>query len=157
MVNQSGSQDTAWKDIIREFLPDFLQYYFPAVADKLDLSVPPVFRDKELSRIARGNRISGRIADLLVELPRADASTDAHPVLVLCHVEVQGTPETDFTDRLFQYAYRIYDRFGRFPVTLVVLTDGDSRFYPVAFCRVTWRYKRNGPAGATGTTRSGLS
>ncbi len=62
MVNQSGSQDTAWKDIIREFLPDFLQYYFPAVAHKLDLSVPPVFRDKELSRIARGNRISGIIA-----------------------------------------------------------------------------------------------
>ncbi|MDA3948629.1 MAG: hypothetical protein PF508_05320, partial [Spirochaeta sp.] len=70
-----------------------------------------------------------------MELPRADASADAHPVLVLCHVEVQGTPETDFADRLFQYAYRIYDRFGRFPVTLVVLTDSDSRFYPVAFAR----------------------
>ena len=135
MVNETGSQDTAWKDIIREFLPDFLTFYFPTVATKLKLSVQPMFRDKELSRIARGHLISGRIADLLVDLPKAGATAPSQPILVLCHVEVQGTPEADFTDRLFQYAYRIYDRFGRFPVTLVVLTDNDARFHPTAFTR----------------------
>ena len=84
-----------------------------------------MFRDKELSRIARGNiSYQEESPTCWWNCPKAGATAPSQPILVLCHVEVQGTPEADFTDRLFQYAYRIYDRFGRFPVTLVVLTDG---------------------------------
>jgi hypothetical protein len=53
--------------------------------------------------------------------------------ILYTHVEIQGRKEPRFAERLFQYAYRIYDRFGNFPVTLVVLTDNDPHFYPSYF------------------------
>jgi predicted transposase/invertase (TIGR01784 family) len=136
MATTAHQQDSAWKDIIRDYLPDFLTWYFPAVAAAVDLSARPVFRDKELNRISRGNRLPGRVADLLVELPPAGGA-DLHPppTLILCHVEIQGSPESTFAERLFQYSYRIYDRFGHFPVTLVVLADSNTRFRPTEFTR----------------------
>ncbi len=139
MTTTGHPQDSAWKDIIRDYLPDFLAYYLPTVAAALDLSARPVFRDKELNRISRGNQLPGRVADLLVELPPSGAvmSHAAHPPpnLILCHVEIQGSPESTFAERLFQYSYRIYDRFGHFPVTLVVLADSNTRFRPTEFTR----------------------
>jgi predicted transposase/invertase (TIGR01784 family) len=139
MATTPHPQDSAWKDIIRDYLPDFLTWYFPSVAAALDLSARPVFRDKELNRISRGNRLPGRVADLLIELPPSGAATSRAihppPTLILCHVEIQGSPESTFAERLFQYAYRIYDRFGHFPVTLVVLADSNTRFRPAEFTR----------------------
>lgn len=48
-------QDTAWKDLLKEHFPDFLRFFFPAVADQVDLETPPEFLDAELKRFSRGN------------------------------------------------------------------------------------------------------
>ena len=124
-----GKYDSAWKDIIKAHLEEFLVFYFPQVSESIDFSVPPVFLEKELEKLAPENDSPGRLADLLIKL-RALSGAE---YLLYTHVEIQGRKESRFVERLFQYAYRIYDRFGSFPLTLVVLTDNDPNFYPTSF------------------------
>ena len=42
---------------------------------------------------------------------------------LLIHIEVQGTRETDFSERMYVYNYRTYDRYRRPVASLAVLTD----------------------------------
>lgn len=121
--------DSAWKDIIKAYFTSFLSFYFPRVADDLDLTKSPVFLDKELQRLSPGNSAPGRLADLLVRV----TSRSGEPRILYTHVEVQGRKEPGFAERLFQYAYRIYDKFQSFPITLVLLTDDDPEFLPTKF------------------------
>lgn len=45
------------------------------------------------------------------------------PVVVIVHVEVQGRPDADFALRMFQYRYRLMDRYGTEAIiSLAVLT-----------------------------------
>ncbi|MBD3425698.1 MAG: hypothetical protein GF409_00545 [Candidatus Omnitrophica bacterium] len=124
-----GKYDSAWKDIIKAHLQEFLMFYFPHVAESIDFSVPPVFLEKELEKLTPENESRGRLADLLIKL----MCLSGEEYLLYTHVEIQGRKEPQFAERLFQYAYRIYDRFWSFPVTLVVLTDTDPSFYPSYF------------------------
>lgn len=41
----------------------------------------------------------------------------------LIHIEVQGYQDSDFAKRMFQYAYRIMDRYGRPIAALAIFTD----------------------------------
>jgi hypothetical protein len=115
-------QDSAWKDLLRDHFPDFLRFFFPAVAAEVDLEVVPEFLDAELKRFLRGNSAPHRLADLLVKVHRKTGEEE----LLYCHVEVQSRNDKTFEQRLLQYAYRILDRLGQLPVTLVVLTDARS-------------------------------
>ena len=119
-----ADQDSAYKDLLRDHFPDFLRFFFPAVAGEIDLAKAPVFLDTELKRFSRGNAAPHRLADLLVKVHRKTGEEE----LLYCHVEVQGHRDDTFELRLLQYAYRILDRLGRLPVTLAVLTDTEPGF-----------------------------
>ncbi len=121
--------DSAWKDIVEALFFPFLDFYFPALAAEVDHGIGPESRDKELQKLASGNRSRGRYADMLFEVTVLDGEKRR----ILLHIEVQGTKEKNFDRRLFQYAYRIMDREGHFPSTLILLTDADPAFLPTAY------------------------
>lgn len=134
-----GQYDSAWKDIIMAHFFDFLAFYFPEIEEMVDRAQEPEFLETELEKLRLENEAPGRVADLLVKV----GLKSERSVLLFCHVEVQGRRVPDFTTRLFQYAYRIYDRLHSFPLTLAVLTDDDASFFPDAFeITTTFRYVR---------------
>lgn len=51
----------------------------------------------------------------------------------MIHVEVQDKDEADFSDRMFRYFYRIYDRFDREIYAIALLTDVKKSRYPSYF------------------------
>ena len=51
----------------------------------------------------------------------------------MIHVEVQGTPEDDFGERMFSYALRIYDSYRKPAISLAILCDTDSFWRPNQF------------------------
>ncbi len=117
-------QDSAWKDLLRTYFFEFLQFFFPAVAAEVDPVKAPEFLDAELKRFSRRNAAPHRLADLLVKVHRKTGGEE----LIYCHVEVQSHRDESFERRLLQYAYRVLDRLGRLPVTLAVLTDSAPGF-----------------------------
>ncbi len=82
-------------------------------------------RDADLGR---------RLADTLVQVWRRDGID----VWVLIHIEVQGTPERDFAQRMFVYYYRIFDRYERPIMSVAILADEQADWRPTRFGQELW-------------------
>jgi predicted transposase YdaD len=125
------SQDSAWKDILDACFYDFLQFFFPKLYMELDLSYKPEFYDKELQKIEPDSAAGNRYVDKLAKVYYKDSTE----IWFLVHVEVQGKGESNLPFRLFQYNYRIIERYGKDVVTLLVLADQDPSYRPLAYKR----------------------
>src|SRR5207249_824348 len=55
---------------------------------------------------------------------------DGADLWLLIHIEVQGTVEPDFADRMYEYNRRIQDRYGHPVVSMAVLTDDRAGWRP---------------------------
>lgn len=118
--------DTPWKDAIEFYFRDFMDFYFPEQAIAMDWSKPCRFLNQELAKSIQNARVGKRVVDRLVEV----ALLDGGEAWVYIHIELQGQRETGFTERLFVYNYRAYDRFRRPVATLVLLLDDEPGWKP---------------------------
>jgi len=128
MNNNQNQYDSAWKDIIENLFEEFLAFFFPQFYRDIDFSKGYQFLDKELGKITKDTEIGNRYADKLVKV----FLKDGEEKWLLIHIEVQGykEKEKEFETRIFVYNYRIYNKYGKEVVTLVILTDEDKKYRP---------------------------
>ncbi|MBD2775962.1 cytosolic protein [Iningainema tapete] len=142
MSNPQTEFDTPWKDILQRNFEDFILFFFPQVHGQIDWTRTPEFLDKELQQVVRDAELGRRLVDKLVKIYR----TGGEEAWVLIHVEVQAQEESDFSQRMFTYHYRIYDRYKRSVVSLAVLGDDRSTWRPSQFgyelfgCRLDFQF-----------------
>jgi len=98
--------DELWKNIIEKLFPQFLSYFMPQLYADVDLNQGYEFLDKELQRIKLKGKKGKKFTDKLVKVRLKDSTEK----WLLIHVEVQGKHEEDFSNRMFRYFYRIYDK-----------------------------------------------
>ncbi len=87
-----------------------------------------------MQQVTRDADLGRRLADTLVQVWRRDGVD----VWVLIHIEVQGTPERDFAQRMFVYYYRIFDRYERPVMSVAVLADEQASWRPARFVQEIW-------------------
>lgn len=116
----SADFDSPWKEAMDAWFQPFIVLFFPAVHGLIDWTRPHEFLDAELQRITGDSEIGRRYADRLVRV----YSREGVEVWLLLHIEVQGRADGEFPERMFQYWYRIYDRYrGVEIVSLALLTN----------------------------------
>jgi hypothetical protein len=108
------------------YLPALIELLFGDVAALVDWSRPVAFLDSELQAIVPDSEAGDLRADKLVQVTRRDG-TDA---LLFIHFEIQAQRDPALPRRMFRYHYRIYDRFGQHPISLVVLADDEPGWRP---------------------------
>ena len=122
-------RDILWKGIIEDLAEDFLHFFFSKYIDRIDFSKGLEFLDKDLERIMPEADTKRRHADKLFKAWLKDGQEQ----WFLVHVEVQGYPDDQFGYRMFQYYYRILDRYNK-PVTAVVIyTDTNRAYHATAY------------------------
>jgi len=126
MQIKSDDYDSPWKEILEEYLEDFMRFFFPLAARELDWGKGYTFLDKELQQVARDAELGKRFADKLVQLWR----TNGDEAWVLIHIEIQGQMESGFARRMYTYNYRIFDRYNRPVASLAVLADDRPGWKP---------------------------
>ncbi len=104
--------DALFKSLIGEFFLEFLELFFPEIAQDIE---PDSIQEKEqelLTDIIGGktNRV-----DIIRQVRLKDEAT-----LVLVLVEPQSYDEKEFGERLFRYFIRLYDKY-RLPVLPVAV------------------------------------
>jgi hypothetical protein len=52
IVTKRRDADSPWKQILRGYLHDAMNFFFPEVSKLIDWQIPPVFLDKELEQLA---------------------------------------------------------------------------------------------------------
>jgi hypothetical protein len=122
--------DSPWKDILRAYFPQAIEFFFPNTAALIDWSKPHEFLDKEFQKISQDAEIGRRFADQLVKVWLKDGES----IWLLIHLEVQSQSETGFEERMFIYCLRIFDQFRQIPTSLAILCDESQ----------TWRPERYG-------------
>jgi hypothetical protein len=121
MTKKKQSYDTPWKEIIEFFFPQFMAFFVPGSEEDIDWGTDFKFLDKEFQRLTKESVIGQRHTDKLVEVTLKNNSKK----WILIHIEVQAQNQLDFSERMFVYNYRIYDRF-KIPVTSVAILADDS-------------------------------
>src|SRR5690606_8868138 len=96
-----------WKKVIGDVFERFLQFFAPILYEHVDFTKKPEFLQQELFQEVVDSKKGWRMADQLVKVHLKDGQEK----WILVHVEVQSDNEEDFSERMFQYFYRIYDRY----------------------------------------------
>ncbi|MBL1408063.1 RpnC/YadD family protein [Sphingobacterium faecale] len=126
--------DLLWKSILEQTFFHFLQFMFPTADAEFDLSKPFDYLDKEFETLfpPQANGRGVRFVDKLVKVSLKHGGEQ----YILCHIEVQSSKgKGDLAERMFQYYYKIYDRY-KVPVTAIaILADGNKSYRPKVYIR----------------------
>ncbi len=121
--------DTPWKEAIEHHFPEFMAFYFPDAHSQIDWQKGHTFLDQELQSVVRDAELGKRFVDKLVQVNRLSGEED----WIYIHLEVQGTAQAEFAERMFVYNYRIYDRYRRPVASMAVLADDTPSWKPQEF------------------------
>ena len=99
--------DSPWKEAIETCFPEFLAFYFPRVHTAIDWQHTPVFLDKELRATVRDAESGKLYVDKLVRV----VGRSGRSLCLYIHIEIQGTRQRIFAERMFVYHYRLFDRY----------------------------------------------
>lgn len=70
-----------------------------------------------------------RLVDKLVRVTRLSGTED----WIYLHIEVQGSPQAEFAERMFVYNYRLFDRYHRPVASMALLADQSEGWHPSSF------------------------
>lgn len=129
LKNPPSYADAAWKHILDCYFQQFMEFFFPVLAKQIDWTKPVEFMDKELQAITAESMIGQRFVDTLVKV----YSKEGHPIGILLSTEIQAKQEAEFSNRLYVYNYRIYDRYQLPVMTLAVLADNNPNLRPTQY------------------------
>lgn len=136
--------DILLKSAFEESFPDLLRFFFPQADRLFDMNRGFEFMDKELSELFPELEKQGgsRFVDMLVKTWLLSGREE----WILVHLEIQGDDTRGFSHRMFQYWYRIYDRYSANIVALAVFIGGKNQRKPTRYHRsflgteITYKY-----------------
>ncbi len=123
--------DNPWKEALEKFFKEFIELLFPEFFLHIDWEKGWEFLDKEFNRISKDNLSAKKYVDKLVKAYLKNGSEK----WFLIHIEVQGYKDPAFSERMFVYYYRIFDKFKKDIVSLAVLTDDNKKYKPSEYRR----------------------
>ncbi len=129
-----AEMDSAWKQILDAYFQEFMTFFYPTLADAIDWSIPYDVMDKELQAITKDAMVGKQFVDKLIKVK----SKEGQEHFVLVHLEVQGEPQTSFPLRLYQYNYRLFDRYHLPVITLAMLVDDRKNWRPSHYSGMVW-------------------
>jgi len=126
--------DSPWKESISLYFREFLSFFYPRIEEDIDWKRGFEFLDTELQQIKRETETGRRDADKLVKVWRRSGEEE----WVLVHVEVQSQRQSEFSERMYLYHSRIFDRYRRSVVSLGILGDEQPGWRPSRYERELW-------------------
>jgi hypothetical protein len=121
--------DSPWKKAIERYLPEFMAFYFSDAYAQINWSKEYIFLDQELQAVMQDAELGKRFVDKLVRVSLRNGNE--HWVYI--HIEVQGSRQAQFPERIFIYNYRLYDRYRRPIASMAVLADEHPQWKPTSF------------------------
>ena len=121
--------DTPWKQILEGYFPQFMAFFFPEAHSEIDWRRGFDFLDSELQQVTLEAETGKRIVDKLVKV----YLQNGREKWILLHIEIQNQKEADFSERVYIYSTRLFDKFRRGVASFAVLGDTDPYWRPQSF------------------------
>jgi hypothetical protein len=125
--------DLLWKAAIEDLFDDFLYFFYPNADNLFDMEKGFEYLDKELEQLfpPEADNYAPRYVDKLVKV----FTYEGREEWILVHIEVQGYADKDFSKRMFQYYYRILDKYDKPVTAFAIYADSDKNFHPKFYKR----------------------
>lgn len=134
MAKNKSEFDGPWKDILDIYFEEFIAFCWPSKYHEIDWTKGFKMRDKELTKISRGTKTGRKVVDKLVEVYLKNGDS----ALILMHIEIQKNKEIIFTERMFTYRIRLWDRYRTPIVSLAILIDDNKNWRPNVYRDELW-------------------
>lgn len=121
--------DRLFKELLQTFFKEFVELFFPEAAEAIDFD-HVTFLSEEVFTDLRGGK-KGRV-DLLVE-----TRLKGEDALILVHLEPQSYHEKDFSERMFLYASRLYEKYRRRIIPIAIFSHKRKNKEPDTF---SWEF-----------------
>ena len=117
--------DILWKAALEDLFDDFLRFFYPEADNMFNLDKGFEYLDKELEQLfpPEDDNYSPRYVDKLVKV----FTLDDQEKWILIHIEVQSYTDQDFAKRMFQYYYRILDKYDKTVTAFAIFADTRDR------------------------------
>ncbi|MGE0084340.1 MAG: DUF4351 domain-containing protein [Desulfococcaceae bacterium] len=109
--------DTPWKEVLEQYFQEFMAFFFPEAHAEIDWSKGYEFLDKEFQKITKDADTGRRYVDKLVKV----FLLNGDETWGLVHTDIQNEPEPGFSERMYIYNYRIFDKYRRPAVSFAVI------------------------------------
>ncbi|OCL28603.1 hypothetical protein U472_00615 [Orenia metallireducens] len=126
---EKQTPDLLWKEIIEDLFEDFLRFFMTDLYSNIDFAKGYQFLDNELANIVDKTIKGKKLSDRLVKVHLKDGTEN----WILVHLEVQGYYEKEFSERMFKYFYRIYDKYSKKIVAFAIFTEDRKDYQPAKF------------------------
>ncbi len=121
--------DELWKESIEKLFPRFIEFFHNDIYKTINFNKGYTFLDKEFQSITSESEEGKGYVDKLVKVYLKSGKER----WVLIHIEVQGYKDDKFSERMFKYFYRIFDKYKRKILAIAILTDPVKNYYPDKF------------------------
>ncbi|MEZ4528402.1 MAG: DUF4351 domain-containing protein [Desulfobacterales bacterium] len=106
-----------WKEVLEQYFQEFMAFFFPDAHAEIDWSKGYEFLDKEFQKITKDAATGRRYVDKLVKV----FLLNGDETWGLVHTDIQNEPEPGFSERMYIYNYRIFDKYRRPAVSFAVI------------------------------------
>ena len=112
------TSDQIWKNLIENFFEDFMNFFAGDISQDIAFENGFERLDKELGEILLNSEGHDRRCDELLKVKMKSGNGK----WVFVHLEIQGYRDENFAERMFEYYYRIRDRYHEKIYPLVIYT-----------------------------------
>jgi len=125
--------DILWKAALEDLFDDFLRFFFPNAEEIFDFSKKFQYLDKELEQLfpPENDIYAPRYVDKLIKVFTLNGQEE----WILIHIEVQNYTDQHFASRMFQYYYRILDKYNKPITAFAIFADTNKNFHPKQYKR----------------------
>ncbi len=123
--------DSLWKALIEELAEDFLKFFFTEADELLNFKRKITSLGKELELIYPNTQdeFNPKYVDKLIKVFTKKGKEE----WILIHIEVQGSRDKHFAERMLTYFTRIRDKYHKPITALAILTDKNKKFHPTFY------------------------
>ncbi|MBD2181815.1 transposase [Planktothrix sp. FACHB-1355] len=129
--------DSAWKEALTVYFEPFMAFCFPDTHRDIDWQRGYETLDTELQEVIRDAETGRRLADKLVKV----WLNSGEEAIVLIHVEIQGQEQSDFSERMYIYNHRLFDRYRQKVFSFAVLGDENTNWRPTGYSYSRWGFQ----------------
>ena len=115
----NANEDGLWKNLIFELFKEFMQFFAPDLYPEIDFKMNTDFLQQELHQQIINQKKGTKYTDQIVKVNLKNGKEK----YILIHIEIQAIGKDTFTERMFKYFYRIYDKLNHPIYAIARLTD----------------------------------
>jgi predicted transposase/invertase (TIGR01784 family) len=119
------NHDRLFKELLQTFFAEFMQLFFPEAYRAIDFKHLKFLQQEVYTDVTAGEK---HVVDILVE-----TRLKQEPGLILIHVEPQAYLQKEFSERMFIYFSRLYERYRRRILPVAVFSYEQVRDEPDRF------------------------